>query len=250
MGSVPAAPSLGHRAPRVHGPVSSPRRRPHARTPSPPSAPGRALARRHRPGPRRNPARRKPGRRPSPDLSPAGRPARDLQANQGAARAAQPTTAGPTAAALTSARRPALGPRRSATLWSSRFAVGTVWGGVPSAKPRLRVAHAHRSAGGAPSRAVCALGPIVRLCSQASAPTLMASRGSSLARPREHYCWVSVELFRAVDRLCQSAHARRGRGTCQEARGPAGRAFPTGHAPLGMRSALPRLFRFYPLTDY
>jgi hypothetical protein len=172
LGSVPAAPSLGHRAPRVHGPVSSPRRRPHA-VPALGAWP-RPRARRHRPGPRRSPAPRTPGRRPSPDLSPASRPARDLQANQGAASAAQPTTAGPIAAALTSARRPALGPRRSSALWASRFAVGTVWGGVPSAKPRLRVAHAHRSAGGAPSRAVCALGPIVRLCSRSSGPTLVA----------------------------------------------------------------------------
>lgn len=103
-------------------------------------------------------------------------------------------------------------------------------------------ARAQERGRGAEPCCVCALGPIVRLCSQASGPTLVASRGSSRARPRERYCWVLAELFRAVDGLCPSAHARRGRGTCREARGSAGRAFPTGHAPLGMRSALPRLF--------
>lgn len=95
---------LGRRAPRVHGPVSSPRRRrplrparpapPVAAPSSPPWSDSDPSAAQVRPAPPPDPAR--PG-------GPAPRPA----ANQGAARRAQPTTAGPAVAALTSARRPA-----------------------------------------------------------------------------------------------------------------------------------------------
>ncbi|XP_032260594.1 translation initiation factor IF-2-like [Phoca vitulina] len=160
LGSVPAAQRLGRRAPRVHGPVSSPRRRRPPRPARPALASPRSAARRapfspargralpafaasRRPAAARSRAQRKPGRRPSPDPSPdpAAQP-RGPQPTRARPARAQPTTAGPAAAALTSARRPAHalpapGSRRDGT---SPLAVGSpgCWEGQETGAGRAR----------------------------------------------------------------------------------------------------------------